>query len=301
MKWTPDLIQEEALKYTDKRGFKEGSRGAYEAAVRKKLIPNVCSHMKDLRPAKHTKDSVIAIAKDYTKRTDFTSQDSGAYHFALKTGILEEVCSHMKQGTSIKWNEEAITLEASKYSTRNQFKRGNSNAYNAARKLAILDSVCSHMQKPQRKWTREEVQEKALKYKTRTEFKRGDYGAYQSACREGIIDEVGSHMVLSNNSFQPMKPALLYYFSIETNDTKVWKVGVTNYTLEDRYYKRDRDLMDNIQTWEYPLGLDALNREKEIIEMFKEFKYEGSTPFTDGTSITECFSKNILDLRIEKD
>jgi len=71
------------------------------------------------------------------------------------------------------------------------------------------------MDLPQRQHTYAEIAAEALKYLTKTAFKRGHYGMYQAACRKGIINDVGAHMELDLHSFNPMKPAILYYFRIK--------------------------------------------------------------------------------------
>ena len=292
-KWTVESLQEEASKYTTLKDFRQYSKGAYLAAHRRGITKDITSHMKVLRTS-WTLEAAIKAATKYQTLTDFHSKCPGAYNYLRKNDIdIKDLITPIDKS---KWTITTIFEEALKYSTRNSFKNGCSSAYGAALKLDIIDSVTSHMDTPQKEYTYEELRLEALKYNTRTEFKRGNYGMYQSACRKGIIDDIGSHMQLNIRSFQPMKPAILYYFKI----MDVWKIGITNYTLEDRYYKRDRDKMSEIKTWNYELGADALSAEKHIKEMYKEYLYKGPTPFTDGTGTTECFIIDIMHKEIEK-
>ena len=149
------------------------------------------------------------------------------------------------------------------------------------------------------KWKHNDIKAEALKYSTRTAFKKNNYAAYQASHKQNTIDEVCLHMKISGKRFQPMKPAILYYFSITINNTQVWKIGITNYTIEDRYYRRDVDRMENITIWNFKLGSEALYQESLIKKLYKKYLYIGETPFTDGTKTTECFYCDIMDIEID--
>lgn len=95
--------------------------------------------------------------------------------------------------------------------------------------------------------------------------------------------------------FDLTRPAVLYYFGIKFNDSVVWKVGVTNKSINERYYKRDLSRITVAFTCEYTTGSEALVAEKAIIKWHSALKYEGESPFTDRTRITECFKENIMD------
>jgi hypothetical protein len=289
-KWTKATIQDEASKFKTKVAFQSGCKAAYLAAYRRGLIEEVTAHMMPLRKSKWNIPEAVAEASKFETLTEFHTKASGAYNFLRKEGVdIRELISPVD---TAKWVMATITEEAAKYCTRTEFKQGNISAYSAAHRLGCIESVCSHMDLPQRPHTYAEIAAEALKYTTKTSFKRGHYGMYQAACRKGIINDVGAHMELDLSSFNPMKPAILYYFKIKD----VWKIGITNYTLQDRYYKRDRDQMTDITVWEFELGATTYAHEQTIIELNKEFKYVGDTPFTDGTGITECFTCNIYAL-----
>ena len=292
-KWTEATLKAEALKYNTNKDFREKSKGAYLAAYRRGILKDITSHMDSLRSPRFTIDSALLEADNYTSLTEFHKNSSGAYNYLKRQGIdVREIIAPVDKTI---WTKSKIEQAALNFYTRNDFKKRCIGGYNAARKHNILDEVCKHMDTPQREYTYEELKTAALIYKTKTEFKRGDYGKYQAACRKGIIDEIGSHMQLDQHSFNPMKPAILYYFKIDS----IWKIGVTNYTIEDRYYKRDRDRMSNILIWKFDLGAEAYQCEQTILKLNKEYKYIGETPFTDGTKATECFTIDILEKEVD--
>lgn len=92
--------------------------------------------------------------------------------------------------------------------------------------------------------------------------------------------------------FDKNKPAILYYLSI--NDGQAYKIGVTNRDVSHRFNKVDLEKIKVIKTWEYPLGIDAYKKEKEILKIYNYAKYEGDPLLTNGN--TELFNFDIFGL-----
>ena len=293
MKWTKNKIQEEAIKYENQRDFRKGSRGAYEAAVRNKYISEVCSNMIPLRMPKWTHNEAIKESLKYSNKEEFFKNSNGAYSYVLKHKLQTQAFSHMID-PRIKWNKETINDAAIQYIYISDFKKYDYGAYQAAHKLNIFDKVSSHMNRKNKDYTFDELQDEAKKYKYRGEFKKKSYGAYQSAYRKDILDAICIHMKISNKRFSLLKESILYYFKIDN----LWKIGITNYTLEERYYKRDRDKFKDIKIFKYQTGAEARAIEKQIINEFKKYKYDGDTPFSDGTKTAECFTVDVLNIDV---
>lgn len=93
----------------------------------------------------------------------------------------------------------------------------------------------------------------------------------------------------ANYGFSKVLPAILYYFNIKG----IYKVGVTNRTVKERYNKEDNSHITELVTWAFSTGEEAHKYEQQIIKLNKEHAYSGPTPFTDGTTTTECFTKDI--------
>lgn len=89
--------------------------------------------------------------------------------------------------------------------------------------------------------------------------------------------------------FSKSLPATLYYFKIKG----IYKVGITNRTVEERYNKEDYSNISELTTWTFPTGEEAHKYEQQIIKLNEKHAYSGPTPFTDGTNTTECFTKHI--------
>lgn len=155
-KWTPEKLQEEALKYETKRDFKLGSYSAYFIAQRRGILQEICRHMPEVSNKPWTDEELVAEALRYNRRVDFHKNSSGAFTAAWKRGrdFLDTICSHMieyagENHHNFKWTNEDLHIEALKYKTIAEFQKGNRSAYGLARNRNIFDEICSHM-KPSR-------------------------------------------------------------------------------------------------------------------------------------------------------
>lgn len=91
--------------------------------------------------------------------------------------------------------------------------------------------------------------------------------------------------------FKEDKPALLYYFKVTGSSGHAWKIGVTNLDIIKRYSVKERQAISDIVTKTYKLGAEALEKEAEILETFKDYKYNGPQLLLRGN--TELFVKDI--------
>ncbi len=90
-------------------------------------------------------------------------------------------------------------------------------------------------------------------------------------------------------------PALLYYIAINLDDGKIlYKVGITNHSVEQRFPVRDRAKIRIVKLWRFEKGTEAEKFESDILGEFNEFKYTGPKIFRKGN--TEIFTKDVLAL-----
>ncbi len=146
MKWTDEVLQEEALKYKTRRAFREDGYNAWKAAGIRGVLEKITSHMSKVRDTKWNKETLHLEALKYKTRFEFEKADSSTYRSALYHGWMDEICGHMTSRMT-KWTDEMIREEALKYNTRADFVRGCRGARDAAGRRGILDEVCSHMVK----------------------------------------------------------------------------------------------------------------------------------------------------------
>jgi len=95
-----------------------------------------------------------------------------------------------------------------------------------------------------------------------------------------------------NYGFDGTLPAILYYLRIDNG--KAYKIGVTNYSVEERFKKYELNIIDIIRVWSFDIGFDARNIEQEILGEYQEFKYHGDPLLINGN--TELFKQDVLNL-----
>lgn len=94
--------------------------------------------------------------------------------------------------------------------------------------------------------------------------------------------------------FNKTKSGILYYLKVTSNNTIAYKIGITNRTIQERYSNSDRSKIIILKMWEYPLGIDAYTKERQIIKLYKDFLYTGDPLLDNGN--TELFILDVLDL-----
>jgi len=91
--------------------------------------------------------------------------------------------------------------------------------------------------------------------------------------------------------FDRGESAILYYLRFETNFGPLWKIGITNRSVKDRF-TLEKTRFKIVKQWEYSDGTEALAREAEILSTFKQHKYNGQPILSNGNS--ELFNIDIL-------
>jgi hypothetical protein len=92
--------------------------------------------------------------------------------------------------------------------------------------------------------------------------------------------------------FQKSKPAILYYLRITLVDQVLYKIGITNRTVNDRFSVEDLKFIEILYTKNYDSGEDCYSEEQRILKQFEEFKYKGAPVLTSGN--TELFTKDVF-------
>lgn len=96
----------------------------------------------------------------------------------------------------------------------------------------------------------------------------------------------------ATSGFKTALPAILYYLKIQHDNKTLYKVGITNNSIEERFTAKDRELITVLHQVHYKSGQDAYNEEQRILKQFKEFKYTGPDVLSSGN--TELFTDNVF-------
>ena len=182
-----------------------------------------------------------------------------------------------------KWNVRYISLsngtgcpECAKKSIRNKLKIPFKEAVNRARDIYgstyfYVEETYVNMKTPM----------KIVCYKH-----GGFFTSIQSHCRT-IRPSVCKECHPPTSGFDKQKESILY--SIRIGD--LYKIGITNRNVDQRYSKSDKNLFSNII--EIPMsGIDAFEKEKDLKNKYSEYKYNGEDILDSGN--TELFTIDIF-------
>lgn len=102
------------------------------------------------------------------------------------------------------------------------------------------------------------------------------------------------------SGFDQTKPALLYYLAVLTdNGETLYKIGITNLTVQKRFPNVDLARIRVVKTWSFDYGGDAAKREIAILQEFSDDLYTGVDVLI-GAGNTELFVRDVLELDTEK-
>ena len=99
----------------------------------------------------------------------------------------------------------------------------------------------------------------------------------------------------ANYGFDQTKPAYLYYLKVTANCGKVlYKIGITNRTVEARFSITELKNIEIISQKWYENGSKAYTDEQNLLKLYKEYKYKGTPILNNGN--TELFTKDVLSI-----
>ena len=125
--WNFNNCSTVALKYTNKKDFRENEPSAYTIAIKNKWLDKICSHMPKYRHDDWDLESAKNEALKYTNKKDFRKYSKGCYGSCVHKGWIDIVCSHMKNLYEERkiYNEQNVKETLSKYSYMEQLKKSD--------------------------------------------------------------------------------------------------------------------------------------------------------------------------------
>ena len=119
------------------------------------------------------------------------------------------------------------------------------------------------------------------------------------AHQKGWLVEACEHMEWQGGGFNPEKPGILYYLRIEHPDyPTLWKVGVTNDTIEWRF-RQDMKYITALNEEYFSIGKYAYEKEQQILKAYYDARVcRGEKPLSREGN-TELFYEDILGLDAE--
>ncbi len=143
--WTYEKCLEEAIKYTVKARFEEGSPCACQVARKHGWLDDYTwlEKSKNNPSGYWTYDRCKEEAQKYTVKEHFAKGNPKAYGAAVRNKWLDDWFVNSTNPNGY-WNYENCYYEAKKYKSRSEFKFGNNSAYNSARKHGWLKHYVWH-------------------------------------------------------------------------------------------------------------------------------------------------------------
>ena len=98
--YTVDELREIALQYSSRTAFFNGHKTAYQAAVYKEIMDEICGHMS--RPNQvWTHDKIKEEAQRWSNRSEFLKNAPNAYNAAYRRGLLDELFTTTTQSQGV--------------------------------------------------------------------------------------------------------------------------------------------------------------------------------------------------------
>ena len=197
-KWTKSKVIREAEKYKTPTEFFTKSAGAYDAALRYKMMNKETFpwFYSNRMPPRwwNDKEHVFEESKKYKTWEEFFWKSPAAHNSARRHKWADEMTWLVrKQAPQSFWqNEENVIEESKKYSTKTEFFKGCHAAYDYAKKHNLWDKMpwIKTTIKESGYWTKERVLDEGKKYSTKKDFLNNAPTAYSKANKYHWMDEM---------------------------------------------------------------------------------------------------------------
>ena len=98
------------------------------------------------------------------------------------------------------------------------------------------------------------------------------------------------------SGFDQTKPGLLYYIAVTAHDGgTLYKIGITNLSIKDRFSTIDLARIRTVKTWQFEVGRVAAEHEVEVLSKFSRDRYIGPDVL-ESAGNTELFVRDVLGL-----
>ena len=95
--------------------------------------------------------------------------------------------------------------------------------------------------------------------------------------------------------FRKDLPGILYHLRVDTPNGPLYKIGITNRTVQERFCKEDLENITVLRELHFDSGRKAYELERYYLETFDSLKYQGNHVLKSGGN-TELFTRDIFGL-----
>lgn len=143
MRWTLELVREQASRFDSRIAWKKGHEPSYAAAVRKGWLEEACLHMGSKATEKWTDSSILKESSKFSNVKEWRTKSPKSYDAACKKGIVRKISSKMAKDVRA-WSDSEILEDAKKHTSKTVWAR-SSSAYVLAKIRGIFDIATAHM------------------------------------------------------------------------------------------------------------------------------------------------------------
>ena len=141
-KWTQEMIEQDARKYSSRYEWQKSSKG-YAIAFYRGIVDICCAHME----SKHmdwTHERIFSEAIKYNSKKEWEQKSYNSYQAAARNSSIDLYCVHMTK-LNKNWSNDELFRDALLYNFRSDWYKANPKAYRTAYRRNLLEVCCSHM------------------------------------------------------------------------------------------------------------------------------------------------------------
>ena len=259
----------------------------------------------------------IAMTGDYinnSTNTEFTCSDGHSWNAKPRDVIRGNGCPHCAGNfplTKEIVNERiadrgiAMTGDYINAKIKTEFTCSDGHSWDATPDSVVRGRGCPHCA-DRVPLTKEIVNERIanrgiamtgdyINVNTKTEFNCSD-GHVWDAVPSSVMAGRGCPDC-ATSGFDPSNPAIMYYLRVTPhNADALYKIGITNRTVEDRFSNDELDKIDVVRTWGFDTGSEARDCEANILAKYGGHKYTGDNVLDSGN--TELFTRDVMGLDV---
>lgn len=230
---------------------------------------------------------------EWDAKPDNVMQGDGCPHCAGNASLSKEIWNERLKDRNIKMVGEYLGAL-----TKTTFQCLENHTWNATPNSVMKGSGCPTCAIVSEEQCNERLSDRCIKVvgdyvntNTKTTFQ----------CLEGHEWETTPASVLhgsgcptcATTGFDPTKPAILYYLRIDSViEGTVFKIGITNNTVQKRFSNTDLDKITVLSTDHFDVGADAKDLEKLLLCVYQNRKHEGET-ILESSGNTEILTQDV--------
>ena len=230
---------------------------------------------------------------EWQARPSDVMKGSGCPHCAGQAPLSKEICNERLKDRNIKMVGEYL---GANHKTAFQCLEGHE--WDATPDNVMRGNGCPHCAVVSEEKCNERISDRGIKVvgeyvntHTKTTFQCSEGHEWETT-PSSVMDGRGCP-TCANYGFDPTKPAVLYYLRIDSVvEGTVFKIGITNNTVQKRFSNTDLDKITVLSIEHFEVGADAKSLEQLLLCVYQNRKYTGEN-ILESSGNTELLNKDV--------